>query len=178
MHKLRRLKNRVEAGRLLANKLMAYKDHPNALVLGLPRGGVPVGFEVAKALDLPLDVFLVRKLDVPGHEELAIGAITSNSEPVFQSHILQQFNIQSTVIEEMVNSQRLELLRREKLFRHNKPALNLIQKVIIAVDDGLATGSTMLAALQAMRHQNPAQLIVTVPVASQNALMLIEPLCE
>lgn len=178
MQQLTRFRNRVEAGRLLAERLMAYKNYPNALVLGLPRGGVPIGFEVAKALQLPLDVFLVRKLGVPGHEELAMGAIASNSEPIFQSHILRQLGISMSAIEQVVNSQKLELQRREKLFRANRLALDLAGKLIIMVDDGLATGSTMLAALQAIRQQKPARIITAIPVASQDALMLISSLSD
>lgn len=105
MQEFTRFRNRVEAGRLLAKRLMAYQNHPNALVLALPRGGVPVGFEVAKALQLPLDVFLVRKLGVPGHEELAMGAIASNSEPIFQPNILRQLDLPISTIEQVVSRQ-------------------------------------------------------------------------
>jgi len=178
MQELTRFRNRVEAGRLLAKRLMAYQNHPNALVLALPRGGVPVGFEVAKALQLPLDVFLVRKLGVPGHEELAMGAIASNSEPIFQSNILRQLDLPISTIEQVVSRQQLELQRRENLFRADRPPLDLAGKDLIVVDDGLATGSTMLAALQAIRQQIPARIITAIPVASKDALQLISYLSD
>jgi len=178
MQELTRFRNRVEAGRLLAKRLMAYQNHPNALVLALPRGGVPVGFEVAKALQLPLDVFLVRKLGVPGHEELAMGAIASNSEPIFQANILRQLDLPISTIEQVVSRQQLELQRRENLFRADRPPLDLAGKDLIVVDDGLATGSTMLAALQAIRQQIPARIITAIPVASKDALKLISYLSD
>ena len=178
MQELTRFRNRVEAGRLLAKRLMAYQNHPNALVLALPRGGVPVGFEVAKALQLPLDVFLVRKLGVPGHEELAMGAIASNSEPIFQSNILRQLDLPISTIEQVVSRQQLELQRRENLFRADRPPLDLAGKDLIVVDDGLATGSTMLAAVQAIRQQIPARIITAIPVASKDALKLISYLSD
>jgi len=178
MQELTRFRNRVEAGRLLAKRLMAYQNHPNALVLALPRGGVPVGFEVAKALQLPLDVFLVRKLGVPGHEELAMGAIASNSEPIFQPNILRQLDLPISTIEQVVSRQQLELQRRENLFRADRPPLDLAGKDLIVVDDGLATGSTMLAALQAIRQQIPARIITAIPVASKDALKLISYLSD
>jgi len=178
MQEFTRFRNRVEAGRLLAKRLMAYQNHPNALVLALPRGGVPVGFEVAKALQLPLDVFLVRKLGVPGHEELAMGAIASNSEPIFQPNILRQLDLPISTIEQVVSRQKLELQRRENLFRADRPPLDLAGKDLIVVDDGLATGSTMLAALQAIRQQIPARIITAIPVASKDALKLISYLSD
>jgi len=178
MQEFTRFRNRVEAGRLLAKRLMAYQNHPNALVLALPRGGVPVGFEVAKALQLPLDVFLVRKLGVPGHEELAMGAIASNSEPIFQPNILRQLDLPISTIEQVVSRQQLELQRRENLFRADRPPLDLAGKDLIVVDDGLATGSTMLAALQAIRQQIPARIITAIPVASKDALKLISYLSD
>ena len=178
MHEPNRFQSRAEAGKFLADKLIAYRNHPDAIVLGLPRGGVPVAFEIAKSLTLPLDVFLVRKLGVPGHEELAMGSIASNSEPIFQAHILDQLNISSEVIANIVDQQSIELKRREDLFRNGKKPLNLMGKVVIVVDDGLATGSTMVAALRAIQRHNPARIIVAVPVGSHDAISLVKKITD
>jgi len=178
MHEFLGFTNRVQAGRLLATKLTHFQNNPIALVLGLPRGGVPVGLEVARALHLPLDVFLVRKLGVPGQEEFAMGAIASNCDPIFQTQILSRLNLSQERIQEVVEREGFELARRENLFRMNKPPLNLKEKIIILVDDGVATGSTMLAALQAIKHQHPARLVVAVPVAAVDALQQLRPLAD
>jgi putative phosphoribosyl transferase len=161
-----RYQNRSEAGRLLATKLAAYADRPDTLVLALPRGGVPVGFEVAAALHAPLDVFLVRKLGVPGNEELAMGAIASGGVCVLNEGVVRTLNIPDKVIEAVARREQQELERRERLYRDNRPPLDVSNRVVILVDDGLATGATMRAAARALQQQKPARLVVAVPVAA------------
>ncbi|HEY2934328.1 MAG TPA: phosphoribosyltransferase [Acidobacteriota bacterium] len=159
-------KDRTEAGRFLAEKLRRYRFQPGVIVLALPRGGVPVAFEVARELDVPLDVFLVRKLGVPGHEELAMGAIASGGVRVVNNDVVQYLRIPPDVIDAVAEREQQELQRRERAYRGNKARLSVAGKTVILVDDGLATGSTMRAAALALRRQNPAQLVVAVPVAS------------
>jgi putative phosphoribosyl transferase len=161
-----RFKDRMHAGHLLAKRLDRYAHDPNGIVLALPRGGVPVGFAVSKALGLPLDVMLVRKLGVPGHEELAMGAVASGGEFVVAPDVVQMLGIPEHVIEAAARREMAEIERREQLFRANRPPLQLQDRDVILVDDGLATGSTMLAAVQAARAQNPAQVVVAVPVGA------------
>jgi predicted phosphoribosyltransferase len=160
-----RFQDRVEAGRLLANVLERYKDRPDVLVLALPRGGVPVAYEVAKALKAPLDVFIVRKLGVPGHEELAMGAIASGGIRALNMSVIQQLNIPQSTIDAVAAREAAEVHRREVLYRGGKSPLNIENRTIILVDDGLATGSTMKAAVAALRQQHPAKIIVAVPTA-------------
>jgi putative phosphoribosyl transferase len=160
-----RFRNRSEAGRLLARALERYKDHSDVLVLALPRGGVPVAYEVATNLDAPLDVFIVRKLGVPGHEELAMGAIASGGIRALNTAVIQQLNIPRSAIEAVAAHEQQELERRERLYRGQKASLNIQDRTIILVDDGLATGSTMKAAVAALRPQNPRKIIVAVPTA-------------
>ncbi len=163
---LRPFRDRAEAGRKLAEKLVAYAGRPDVLVLGLPRGGVPVAFEVAQALDAPLDVFLVRKLGVPGHEELAMGAIASGGVRVLNEDVIQKLNPPFRVIQEVAARELQELARRERLYRGDRPALEVRGRTVIVVDDWLATGSTMRAAVAALRRLGPARLIVAVPTAA------------
>jgi putative phosphoribosyl transferase len=159
--------NRLEAGKKLATKLMPrYVNHPDVLVLALPRGGVPVAYEVARALHAPLDVFIVRKLGVPGYEELAMGAIASGDVRVLNESVTTQINIAQTVIDSVADREKKELQRRERLYRGNRPAPNVKDRAVILVDDGLATGSTMRAATIALRQKQPSKLIVAVPVAA------------
>jgi len=160
-----RFRNRSEAGQLLARALEQYKNRPDVLVLALPRGGVPVGYEVAKALNAPLDVFIVRKLGVPGHEELAMGAIATGGTRVLSSPVIEQLNIPPSVIDRVASREEEEIRRREYLYRGNNPAPNISNKIVILVDDGLATGSTMKAAISALRRQNPKKIVVAVPTA-------------
>lgn len=162
-----RFKNRSEAGRFLVEQLSAYANRPDTLVLALPRGGVPVAYEVAKALGAPLDVFQVRKLGLPGHEELAMGAIATGGVRVLNPEVVEYLRIPEEVIDEVTERERRELERRERLYREGRPALSAQGRVVILVDDGLATGSTMRAAVLALRQQQPASIVVAVPVAAK-----------
>jgi putative phosphoribosyl transferase len=158
--------DRRDAGRRLAAKLTAYADRPDVLVLALPRGGVPVAFEVAQVLHAPLDVFLVRKLGVPGHEELAMGAIATGGVLVLNEEVVQGLRIPSHVIDAAVARELQELARRERLYRDDRPPPEVRGHTVILIDDGLATGATMRAAAAALRQQQPARLIIAVPVAA------------
>src|SRR5262252_4794178 len=141
-----RFRNRMHAGRLLAGKLSAYANRPDVLVLALPRGGVPVGFEVAEYLNAPLDVFLVRKLGVPGHEELALGAIASGGVRVLNEDLMYRMGIDELGIDAIAEREQKELARRERAYRDGRPPVDITGRIAILVDDGLATGATMLAA--------------------------------
>jgi putative phosphoribosyl transferase len=156
--------NRAEAGRLLAEKLEKYADRNDVIVLGLPRGGVPVAYEVAKSLRAPLDVFIVRKLGVPGFEELAAGAIASGGVRVLNEDVLRALPNADEIIESVTAKETAELERREKSYRDDRPAPELRDRVVILVDDGLATGATMRAALKALRQRGVAKIVVAVPV--------------
>ena len=158
--------DRTEAGKFLATKLTHYAGRPDVLVLALPRGGVPVAFEVAKVLEAPLDVFLVRKLGSPGHEEAAMGAIASGGIVVLNEQMLQGARIPDHVIQNVIQQELRELKRREKVYREGMPETDVHGRVVILVDDGLATGSTMRAAAQALRKQGPKRLVVAVPVGA------------
>ncbi len=159
-------RNRVDAGRKLAEQLAQYKGEPNVIVLALPRGGVPIGYEVAQALGAPLDIFLVRKLGVPGHEELAMGAIASGGVRVLNEEVVGGLGIADEVIDAVAAEEQQELERRERLYRGDRPAPDVRGRTAILIDDGLATGSTMRAAVAALRQQGPARLVVAVPVAA------------
>lgn len=158
-------RNRTEAGKLLAQKLKGYKNSSDVIVLALPRGGVPVGFEIAKALNVPFDVCVVRKLGIPHHPELAMGAITSNGVRVLNYNILSEWNIPDKIIDKVSAKELRELRRREHSYRDNRPGLNVINRTVILVDDGIATGSTIRAVIALMRQQKPKRIIVAVPVA-------------
>jgi putative phosphoribosyl transferase len=158
--------DRIDAGRRLADKLRKWAGAPGLLVLALPRGGVPVAFEVAQALDAPLDIFLVRKLGVPGHEELAMGALASGGTMVVNEDVVRMAAITPEMIERAAQREWTELERRESCYRGDRPRRDVAGATIILVDDGLATGSTMRAAAQALRKEGPARLIVAVPVAA------------
>jgi putative phosphoribosyl transferase len=159
-------RDRTEAGKRLAAQLTEYAGRPGVLVLALPRGGVPVAFEVAEALGAPLDIFLVRKLGVPGHEELAMGAIASGGMRVLNEEVVKHLRIQGEVIDAVVADEQRELERRERAYRGDRPAPDVRGKTVLLVDDGLATGSTMRAAAAALRQQQPARIIVAVPVSA------------
>jgi putative phosphoribosyl transferase len=161
-----RFQDRTDAGRWLAKELIAYKDQPDVLVLALPRGGVPVAVEVAEVLHAPLDIFLVRKLGVPGQEELALGAVASGGVRVLNQSLVRSLRISREEIEAVTAAERKELERRQRLYRDDRPAPEIRNRTVILVDDGLATGATMRAAVRALRQQQPARIIIGVPAAS------------
>jgi predicted phosphoribosyltransferase len=158
--------DRTDAGRQLAGKLRQYADRPDVVVLALPRGGVPVGFEVAQALHAPLDVFLVRKLGLPEQPELAMGAIATGGVRVVNDEVVGRLRIPDDVIEAVFRQELHELKRRELRYRGDRPAPSVRGKTVILVDDGLATGSTMRAAVAALRRQGPTRIVVAVPVGA------------
>jgi putative phosphoribosyl transferase len=166
-------RDRVEAGRMLAERLSAYAGRPDVLALALPRGGVPVGYEVARALHAALDVFLVRKLGVPGHEELAMGAVATGGVRVLNDQVVVALGIPPSVIDAVAGWELQELRRRERVYRGDRPPPDVRGKTVILVDDGLATGSTMLAAVKALRQQQPARSVVAVPVAAPDTCELL-----
>lgn len=159
-------RDRREGGRALAQQLAGYGGRTDVTVLALPRGGVPVGFEVAEALHAPLDVFIVRKLGVPGHEEYAMGAIASGGVRVLNDNVVRVLGIEADEVEAVTRSEQQELARRECLYRGDQPPPAVRGRTVILVDDGLATGSTMLAAVKALRKQEPARIVVAVPTAA------------
>jgi predicted phosphoribosyltransferase len=161
-----KFRDRYEAGRELAGLLGAYANRPDVLVLALPRGGVPVGYEVARALHAPLDVFIVRKLGVPGHEELAMGAIASGGVVVLNDEVIDDLQIPPGVIQAVAAAEKQELDQREMLYRDGRPPPDPRGRIVILVDDGLATGSTMRAAIEALRGQAPVRIVAAVPVAA------------
>lgn len=162
----RPFRDRADAGRLLASNLTEYAHRADVLVLGLPRGGVPVAFEVAQALHAPLDVFVVRKLGVPGYEELAMGAIATGGVIVLNEDVVEALRIPQATVDLVVADEQRELARRERAYRGDRPAPAVRGRTVILVDDGIATGSTMRAAVTALRHQQPARLVVAVPTAA------------
>jgi putative phosphoribosyl transferase len=161
-----RFRDRSEAGRVLARELDRYAGRDDVVVLGLPRGGVPVAHEVAKALGAPLDVFVVRKLGVPGHRELAMGAVASGGELVLDEGLIRSLGIGKAEIQQTIAAELHELERRERAYRDGRDLPELTGKTVILVDDGLATGSTMRAAALAVREHHPARIVVAVPVAA------------
>lgn len=160
-------KDRADAGKQLAETLTHFSGERNAFVLALPRGGVPVAYEVAIQLHLPLDIFLVRKLGFPGQPELAMGAIASGGTRVLNEDLIRSGRIQQHIIEAVTEREAHELQRREHVYRSGRPALEVVGKTIILIDDGLATGASMRAAITALRQQQPNRVIVAVPVASK-----------
>ena len=162
-----RFRDRIDAGRQLASQLMAYANRSDVIVLALPRGGVPVAFEVARALDARLDVLLVRKLGVPGHPELAMGAVAAGGVRVLSEDLISELGIPAPLVEEVSVRERLELERREKLYRGDRPFPSLENRVAIVIDDGLATGATVEAAVAALRGSGgPAGIVVAAPVGA------------
>ena len=159
-------RNRTEAGRVLAADLAGYEGRTDLIVLALPRGGVPVGHEVARALGAPLDVFLVRKLGLPGHEELAMGAIASGDIRLINEEVVRAYDVSDADIEAVTAVEQRELERRERIYRDNRPLPPLRDRTVILVDDGLATGATMRVAVLALRQESPSRIVVAVPVAA------------
>lgn len=171
-------KDRYDAGRKLAQKLMHYHSQADVIVLGLPRGGVPVAYEVAGALDAPLDVLVVRKLGVPGQEELAMGAIASGGARVFNRGLLQVLNLRRKLIEAVISREEQELERRERVYRGDASAMTLEARTVILVDDGLATGATMRAAVAAVKTLKPNAVVVAIPVAAASTCRSFLPLVD
>jgi predicted phosphoribosyltransferase len=161
-----RFEDRYQAGQLLARRLLHYQDDPNLLVLGLPRGGVPVAFEVAKALNAPLDVFVVRKLGIPAYPEMAMGAVASGGVRVLNPRVIAELRIPESLIERVSAEETAEVSRREREYRGGLPPPHIAGATVILVDDGLATGATMRAAAESIRLQKPRRLVIAVPTAA------------
>ena len=159
--------NRTEAGRILATRLAAYADDPNVIVLALPRGGVPVAYEVAKALHAPLDVWVVRKLGVPGHEELAMGAAAPGGILVLNDDVVHALEISQESIDQVAQQQQEEIERRKLAYRANRPPPSVDGRLVILIDDGLATGATMRVAVRSLHLHHPARIVIAVPAASR-----------
>jgi putative phosphoribosyl transferase len=171
-------RNRREAGRYLASKLQAYRGEDGAIVLGLPRGGIPVAYEVADALMAALDVFVVRKLGLPGREELAMGAVASGDIQVLNEDVVDQLHIPLELIEQVASRERRELHRQEALYRRGRRPLALRDQAVILVDDGLATGSTMRAAIEALRRHEPRRVVAAVPVGAPDTCSELAELAD
>lgn len=169
-----RFANRTDAGQRLAGRLRRYANHPGLLVLALPRGGVPVAAEIARELKAPLDLFLVRKLGVPGHEELALGAIASGGIRILNDEVVESLEIPASLIDAVAEKEKRELARRERLYRGNRGPLSVAGRTVILVDDGLATGATMKAAVKALKLQSPERLVVAVPVGAPETCRELE----
>jgi len=166
-------RNRVDAGKRLASRLKEFADRDDAVVLALPRGGVPVGFEIARALHAPLDILVVRKLGVPGQEELAMGAIGSGGVRILDSETVRMFHLSPEQVDEVIARELKELERREHLYRADRKATNVTNRMVILVDDGLATGATMRVAIAVLRQQNVKQIVLAVPVAGASTCKLV-----
>jgi predicted phosphoribosyltransferase len=171
-------RDRAEAGRNLAERLREDGLNEEALVLALPRGGVPVAFEIARGLGAPLDVFVVRKLGMPGHEELALGAIASGGTRVVNDDLVAELGIGADVLDRVAAREAVELERRERLYRGGRPAVGVTGRTVVLVDDGIATGATVRAAVSALRAGHPARIVVAVPTASRSALSALRSLAD
>jgi len=170
--------NRMEAGQLLATKLARYANRKDVIVLGLPRGGVPVAYEVARALNAPLDVFIVRKLGVPNHRELAMGAIATGGVRVINEGVVESLGLSQLTIDAVAAEEQKELTRRETAYRGDRPAPTIHGRTVLLIDDGIATGSTMRAAIQAVSKQSPARLVVAVPTMAASSYRQFELLVD
>jgi putative phosphoribosyl transferase len=173
-----RFSNRTDAGRQLASALARYSGRNDVLVLGLPRGGVPVAFEIAAELDAPLDVFIVRKLGLPGHEEFGIGAIATGNVRVVDRSVLEAYGVDAEMLDRITERERVELERRERLYRDDRPFPTVDDRVVILVDDGLATGSTMRAAITALRAKGPRSIVIAVPVGARETCAAMRSLAD
>ena len=171
-------RDRRDAGRALARRLSSYAGRGDVTILALPRGGVPVASEIARALGLPLDVFLVRKLGVPGHEELAMGAIASGGARVLDSEVLRAYRVSEEELARVTAAERRELDRREAAYRRDRPALDVKGRTVILVDDGLATGSSMRAAVAALGPLSPARVVIAVPVAPRSTVLSLKGVAD
>lgn len=171
-------RDRRDAGHALAARLGSWRGRDDVVVLALPRGGVPVGAVVARDLDVPLDVFLVRKLGVPGHEELAMGAIASGGVRVLNDAVLDSVRLPAAAIDEVTTREQRELERRERAYRDDRPPPDVADAIVILVDDGLATGSTMQAAIEALRRQGPRRIVAAVPVGAPSTCREIAGLAD
>lgn len=178
MNRVSRFKDRVHAGKLLAHALDAYAGRADVVVLALPRGGVPVGYAVARELDVDLDVLVVRKLGAPGQEELAIGAVASGGIRVIHHDIVAELGVPQQYMEALAARKMAEVAQRDELFHGGRPPVTLEGRVAILVDDGIATGATMEAAVKALHHAGPARVVVAVPVASTEAVHTLRPLVD
>ena len=170
--------DRFEAGCALAQRLLSYASRPDVLVLGLARGGVPVAFEVAQALNVPLDVFIVRKLGVPGQEELAMGAIAPGDVIIINQRIMDQLDIAPRALQAVITRETQELVRREQLYRGQRPPVDADGRTVILIDDGLATGSTMRAAIAAIKKKRAGRVVVAVPVGALQTCEEISPVVD
>ena len=173
-----RFHDRTDAGRQLASLLTVHADRDDVVVLALPRGGVPVAVEVTRSLGAPLDVFLVRKLGVPGHPELAMGAIATGGVQVLNEDVIDELGIPHALVEEATVRERLELERRDRLYRGDRPTPLLTSRTVILIDDGVATGSTMEAAVSALRQHNPSRIIVAAPIGAKEACLRLERVAD
>lgn len=173
MFDLPRFTNRDQAGQRLGRALQRYMADPSVIVLALPRGGVPVGARIAEALNAPLDVCIVRKLGVPGHEELAMGAVASGGARVLNTELIEQLDVSPEVVDQIIEREQGEIRRRESLYREQRPFPELGGRTVIVVDDGAATGASMRAAVVALRELRPGKIVVALPVASRDAVDLL-----
>ena len=174
----RTFRDRANAGRQLAERLNNYANRDDVIVLALPRGGVPVGYEVAKRLHVPLDVFVVRKLGVPGYEELALGAIASGGVRVLNQDVVRILPDADQIVEAVTANELMEMERRERAYRDDRPPLDMRARTVVLIDDGLATGATMHAAVQALREQEPAKIVVAVPVCAPETCREIQKVAD
>ncbi len=170
----RRFADRRQAGRLLVTRLGSFAQRRDVVVLGLPRGGIPVAYEVALGIGAPLDAFIVRKLGVPDYPELAMGAVASGGAYVWNRDVIESLGISREVLTRVAASERRELERRERLYRDGRPFPEVEQKTVVLVDDGLATGASMLAGIRALREKRPARIVVAVPVAAAETCTILE----